>query len=92
MKNNPALSSLITGIIMNILNLIMCCVFFFGDSFLFGGIFLIFPILGIINGVKGIKLGQGALAIAGLVLNIFATLGGLGFTILGIISKFMALA
>lgn len=84
MRNNPGLSSLIMGIIMNVVNMVMTCVMLGTGYFLFGGIFLIFPIVGIVNGVKGIRSGQGVMAIIALILNIIATLGALVLTVFGI--------
>lgn len=90
MRNNPGLSSLILGIIMNVVNLVMTCVMFTTGYMLFGGIFVIFPIIGIANGVKGIRLGQGLVAIIALILNIIATIGALILAVLGIIGNAMA--
>lgn len=87
MKNNPALGALILGIIMNIVNVVMVCLAFTKDFMMYGGIFVIFPILGIANSAKGIKQGQGILGIIALILNIIATLGAIGLAILGIWAK-----
>jgi len=90
MRNNPGLSSLILGIVMNVVNLIMTCVMFTTGYMLFGGIFVIFPIIGIVNGVKGIRGGQGLVAVIALILNIIATIGALILAVLGIIGNAMA--
>lgn len=90
MRNNPGLSSLIIGIIMNIVNMVMTCVMLFSGYMLFGGLFIIIPIAGIASSVKGIKLGQGPIAIIALILNIIATLGSLLLTAIGIFFKVMS--
>lgn len=72
---------------MNVVNMVMTCVMFSTGYMLFGGIFVIFPILGISSGVKGIKAGQGPIAIAGLILNIIATVGALILALIGIIGN-----
>ena len=87
MRNNPGLGSLILGIIMNVVNLGMTCAAFSGIGMLYGGIFIIFPIIGITNAVKGIKSGQGVIAIIGLILNIIATIGAILLAGLGIWAK-----
>ena len=83
--DKEGLWSLVIGVIFNIVN----CVMVFLPVYLFGGIFVIFPILGFVKGINGIKLGgiQTVLGIIGLVLNAIAFLGALGFLILGILSK-----
>lgn len=86
MKNNPALGSLILGIIMNVLNVILFAVLFF-SGWIFNSVYLVVgSIFGIINGVKGIKAGQGVFAIIGIILNAIATLGSLGLAIIYIIA------
>ena len=83
--DKEGLWSLVIGVIFNIVN----CVMVFLPVYLFGGIFVIFPILGFVKGINGIKLGgiQTVLGIIGIVLNAFAFLGALGFLIVGILSK-----
>ena len=83
--DKEGLWSLVIGVIFNIVN----CVMVFLPVYLFGGIFVIVPILGFVKGINGIKLGgiQTVLGIIGLVLNAIAFLGALGFLILGILSK-----
>ena len=83
--DKEGLWSLIIGVIFNVVN----CVMLFLPVYLFGGIFVIFPIFGIIKGVAGIKLGgiQTVLGIIGIILNVIAFLGALGFVILGLLSK-----
>ncbi|MBQ7765892.1 MAG: hypothetical protein IJ397_03495 [Lachnospiraceae bacterium] len=87
MKNNPGLGSVILGAVMNVVNLGMVCAMFSGIGMLYGGIFVIFPILGITNAVKGIKMGQGPIAIVGLVLNIFAVIGAAALALFGIVAN-----
>lgn len=83
--DKDGLSSLIIGIIFNVVN----CVMLFLPVYLFGGIFIIFPLVGFVKGINGIKSGglQLVLGIFGIVLNIIAFLGALGFVIIGILSK-----
>jgi len=83
--DKEGLWSLVIGVIFNVVN----CVMLFLPVYLFGGIFVIFPIFGFVKGIKGIKLGgiQTVLGIIGLVLNAIAFLGALGFVLLGILSK-----
>ena len=83
--DKDGLWSLIIGVIFNVVN----CVMLVLPVYLFGGIFVIFPIFGFIKGINGIKTGgiQTVLGIIGLVLNAIAFLGALGFLIVGILSK-----
>ena len=83
--DKEGLWSLVIGVIFNIVN----CVMVFLPVYLFGGIFVIFPVIGFVKGINGIKLGgvQTILGIIGMVLNAIAFLGALGFVILGILSK-----
>lgn len=87
MKNNPALGSLIMGIIMNIVNLVMTCVMFTTGYILYGPLFIAVPVAGIISAVQGIKAGQGVFAIIALILNILAVLGGLVLTVIAFWAK-----
>lgn len=84
-SDKDGLWSLVIGAIFNVVN----CVMLVLPVYLFGGIFIIFPILGIVKGISGIKLGgiQTILGIIGIVLNILAFLGAAIFLILGILSK-----
>lgn len=77
MKNNPGLSSLIFGIIANILNLLVVCLLFTTDTIYNSLYLIIISIAGIVNAIRGMKLGQGVLAIIGLIANIIAVLGSL---------------
>lgn len=77
MKNNPGLSSLIFGIIANILNLLVVCLLFTTDTIYNSLYLIIISIVGIVNAIRGMKLGQGLLAIIGLIANIIAVLGSL---------------
>ena len=83
--DKEGLWSLVIGVIFNIVN----CVMVFMPVYLFGGIFIIFPAVGFVKGIAGIKLGgvQTILGIIGMVLNAIAFLGALGFLIIGILSK-----
>ncbi|MBP5529744.1 MAG: hypothetical protein J6X80_06815 [Lachnospiraceae bacterium] len=84
-SDKDGLWALVIGVIFNIVN----CVMLFLPVYLFGGIFVIFPVVGFVKGINGIKLGgvQTILGIIGLVLNVIAFLGALGFVILGLLSK-----
>ena len=84
-SDKDGLCALVIGVIFNIVN----CVMLFLPVYLFGGIFVIFPVVGFVKGINGIKLGgvQTILGIIGLVLNVIAFLGALGFVILGLLSK-----
>ncbi len=87
---NPSLTSLIVGIIFIIVNTAMCCASI-NYGFLFGGIFIIFPVAGIVNAIKGIREnGLNGMCIAGLVLNIVGTIEALILIVLGLLSKFLA--
>lgn len=92
-KSKPAkngLTSLIIGIIFTIVNCVMGISLLSGNVFVFGGIFIIFPILGLINGIQAFKAegAQKIMGIFGFILNVFTTLGALLFVIAGIIAKF----
>ena len=84
-----AKTSLILGIILNVLNLGMMCSTLFGGGFLYGGIFIILAIAGIQNANLGRKSSKRGLATAGLVLNIIAVVFSALFLILGFVLKFM---
>lgn len=84
-----AKTSLILGIILNVLNLGMICSTLFGDGFLYGGLFIILAIAGIQNANLGRKSSQKGMATAGLVLNIIAVVFSALFLILGLVLKFM---
>ena len=94
MKNlNPGVSGLICGIVSNVLNCIMTIAMLLADSFLFGGLFVIVPALGLANSIKSMKLGVGGvMGIIGIILNAIGLLGSLGFVILGFVSKILAVA
>jgi len=85
--NKQAITSIIIGAIFNVANLIMTCMAFFGPGFIFGGIFILFPIAGLSQAIAGLKGDYRIAAIIGLVLNAFATLGSLGLIILGVLGK-----
>ena len=84
-----AKTSLILGIILNVLNLGMMCSTLFGGGFLYGGIFIILAIAGIQNANLGRKSSKRGMATAGLVLNIVAVVFSALFLILGFVLKFM---
>lgn len=84
-----AKTSLILGIILNVLNLGMMCSTLFGGGFLYGGIFIILAIAGIQNANLGRKSSKRGMATAGLVLNIIAVVFSALFLILGFVLKFM---
>lgn len=86
---NPSLSALIIGIIFMIVNSIMCCASL-NYGFLFGGIFIIFPVAGIVNAVQGLKEGGNKVqCIIGLVCNIIGGIEALILIVLGIVGKFL---
>ena len=88
---NPLKSSLIMGIISNVLNLVMTCVYFTTDAFAAGGIFIIFPISGLISGFQALKQnGMSPILIVSFILNAIGTLWALGFIILLFIYKAFA--
>jgi len=90
-QGKEGISAFVIGLIFMVLNCIMGAMAFFGPGFLYGGILIIFPILGIVFGFKSIKNdNQRILGIIGLILNVINTLGALGLSILGIVSKFMS--
>lgn len=82
MKNNPALSSIIVGAIMNIINVILLAILIFTGYIYTSAYVIVGGIAGIISGVKGIKNGQGLFAIIGIVLNVIATLGSIVWTLI----------
>ncbi len=84
-----AKTSLILGIILNVLNLGMMCSTLVGGGFLYGGLFVILAIVGIQNANLGRKSSQKGMATAGLVLNIIAVVVSALFLILGFVLKFM---
>ena len=84
-----AKTSLILGIILNVLNLGMMCSTLFGGGFLYGGLFIILAIAGIQNANLGRKSSKKGMATAGLVLNIIAVVVSALFLILGFVLKFM---
>lgn len=84
-----AKTSLILGIILNVLNLGMMCSTLFGGGFLYGGLFIILAIAGIQNANLGRKSSKKGMATAGLVLNIIAVVFSALFLILGFVLKFM---
>lgn len=88
---NPLKSSLIMGIISNVLNLIMTCVIFTTGYFAAGGIFIIFPISGLVSGFQALKQnGMSPVLIVSFILNAIGTLGALGFIVLLVINKALA--
>ena len=84
-----AKTSLILGIILNVLNLAMMCSTLLGGGFLYGGLFIILAIVGIQNANLGRKSSKKGMATAGLVLNIIAVVFSALFLILGFVLKFM---
>ncbi len=84
-----AKTSLILGIILNVLNLGMMCSTLLGGGFLYGGLFIILAIAGIQNANFGRKSSKKGMATAGLVLNIIAVVVSALFLILGFVLKFM---
>ena len=84
-----AKTSLILGIILNVLNLGMMCSTLFGGGFVYGGLFIILAIAGIQNANLGRKSSKKGMATAGLVLNIIAVVFSALFLILGFVLKFM---
>lgn len=84
-----AKTSLILGIILNVLNLGMMCSTLLGGGFLYGGLFIILAIAGIQNANFGRKSSKKGMATAGLVLNIIAVVFSALFLILGFVLKFM---
>lgn len=84
-----AKTSLILGIILNVLNLGMMCSTLLGGGFLYGGLFVILAIVGIQNANLGRKSSKQGMATAGLVLNIIAVVFSALFLILGFVLKFM---
>ena len=84
-----AKTSLILGIILNVLNLGMMCSTLLGGGFLYGGLFIILAIAGIQNANFGRKSSKKGMATAGLVLNIIAVVVSSLFLILGFVLKFM---
>lgn len=84
-----AKTSLILGIILNVLNLGMMCSTLLGGGFLYGGLFIILAIAGIQNANLGRKSSKKGMATAGLVLNIIAVVFSALFLILGFVLKFM---
>lgn len=88
---NPQTSALVLGIISNVLNLIMTCVIFTTGYFVAGGIFIIFPISGLISGFQALKQnGMSPALIVSFILNAIGTLGALGFIILLFLNKAFA--
>lgn len=86
-----AKTSLILGIVLCVLNLGMICSTLLGGGFLYGGLFIVFAIIGIQNGVQGKNSPKKGMATAGLVLNIVALVVAVLFVILGIVLKFTGL-
>ena len=84
-----AKTSLILGIILNVLNLGMMCSTLLGGGFLYGGLFIILAIAGIQNANLGRKSSKKGMATVGLVLNIIAVVVSALFLILGFVLKFM---
>lgn len=88
---NPTSSSLILGIISNVFNLIMTCVMFSTGYFIAGWISVVFPIYGLINSFKALKLnGMSGMLIASFILNAIGLLGGIVFLILWIVVSVMS--
>ena len=88
LKGKDGLSSLLIGIIFLVVNCAMLGMAFFGPGFLYGGIFIIVPICGLVSGFKAVKEdNQRVLGIVGIILNAINTLSSLGIIILGFISK-----
>lgn len=88
-KNGAA--SLVIGIIFTVVNCAMGISLLNGGRFIFGGLFAIVPIVGLVCGIKAFKEegSQKIMGIIGFILNIFTTIGAVAFLILGIISKFI---
>ncbi len=85
-NGKKAVTSLVIGIILNVLNLGMLCSAILGGSFLYGGLFIIFAIWGIASANTGKQSNKKGMAIAGLVLNILALVCSVLLIILGVIS------
>lgn len=85
------LTSLLIGLIFTVINCVMTGLLLSGSTFVFGGIFIIFPIWGLVSGIKAFKAegAQKIMGIIGFILNIFTTIGAAIFFVLGIISKFI---
>lgn len=81
-RKNPVVGAIICGIISNIANLIMTCVMFSSGSFLYGGLFIVVPISGLINAIVSIKQGSGIVGIIAIILNAIGILGSAAFLIL----------
>lgn len=77
----PGKSSLICGIIINVVFCILYAIIFFTGYYFVGTILVLAPIYGIVMGVQGIKEGGGqrVMGIFGLLLNVAAILGALLF-------------
>jgi len=89
-NGKEGLTSFIIGIIFLIVNCGVLLLAMNGFPFVFGGIFIIFPIVGIASAIKAFKIDgvQRILGIIGLILNLFSGLEAVILIILGIISKF----
>ena len=85
-NGKKAVTSLVIGIILNVLNLGMLCSAFMGGGFLYGGLFIIFAIMGITNANVGKHSNKKGMAIVGLILNILALVCSVLLIILGVIA------
>ena len=88
-NGKEGLTSFIIGLIFLIVNCGVLVLAMSGFPFVFGGIFIIFPIAGIAGAIKAFKLdgAQRILGIIGLILNVFSGLEAIILIILGVIAK-----
>lgn len=85
-KANPALSSIIVGALMNIINIIFIAILVFANR-IYSSLYLIIgSIAGIISAIQGLRTGQGIWAIAGLILNIIALIGSVMLLLIYIVA------
>lgn len=85
-KANPALSSIIVGALMNIINIIFIAILVFANK-IYSSLYLIIgSIAGIISAIQGLRAGQGIWAIVGLILNIIALIGSLMLLLIYIVA------
>ena len=85
-KANPALSSIIVGALINIINIIFIAILVFANR-IYSSLYLIIgSIAGIISAIQGLRTGQGIWAIVGLILNIIALIGSLMLLLIYIVA------
>ena len=89
-NGREGLTAFIIGLIFLFVNCGVLVLAMSGLPFVFGGIFIIFPIAGIASSIKAFKLdgAQRILGIIGLILNLLSGLEAVILIIMGLISKF----